>query len=140
MTNDALAQQEMAMKLMEEYKKMAKEKGWDIYTPDNEKQNGLSSIIQGVTEDTANLLGSYLNAIRHDVSVKRSLLENIAGNLLPTMSITAQAQLQQLNAIADNTKINADAALEIQKSAIAIQTSLLSVITQGKSGKAIRIQ
>lgn len=86
------------------------------------------------------MLGSYLNAIRHDVSVKRSLLENIAGNLLPTMSITAQAQLQQLNAIADNTKINADAALEIQKSAIAIQTSLLSVITQGKSGKAIRIQ
>ena len=140
MTNDALAQQEMAMKLMEKYKKMAKEKGWDIYTPDNEKQNGLSSSIQGVTEDTANLLGSYLNAIRHDVSVKRSLLENIAGNLLPTMSITAQAQLQQLNAIADNTKINADAALEIQKSAIAIQTSLSSVITQGKSGKAIRIQ
>lgn len=140
MTNDALAQQEMAMKLMEEYKKMAKEKGWDIYTPDNEKQNGLSQSVKGITEDQANVLGSYLNAIRHDVSVKRSLLENIAGNLLPTMSITAQAQLQQLNAIADNTKINADAALEIQKSAIAIQTSLLSVITQGKSGKAIRIQ
>lgn len=140
MTNDALAQQEVAMKLMEEYKKMAKEKGWDIYTPDNEKQNGLSQSVKGITEDQANVLGSYLNAIRHDVSVKRSLLENIAGNLLPTMSITAQAQLQQLNAIADNTKINADAALEIQKSAIAIQTSLLSVITQGKSGKAIRIQ
>lgn len=140
MTNDALAQQEMAMKLMEEYKKMAKEKGWDIYTPDNEKQNGLSQSVKGITEDQANVLGSYLNAIRHDVSVKRSLLENIAGNLLPTMSITAQAQLQQLNAIADNTKINADAALEIQKSAIAIQTSLSSVITQGKSGKAIRIQ
>lgn len=140
MTNDALAQQEMAMKLMEEYKKMAKEKGWDIYTPDNEKQNGLSQSVKGITEDQANVLGSYLNAIRHDVSVKCSLLENIAGNLLPTMSITAQAQLQQLNAIADNTKINADAALEIQKSAIAIQTSLLSVITQGKSGKAIRIQ
>ncbi len=140
MTNDALAQQEMAMKLMEEYKKMAKEKGWDIYTPDNEKQNGLSQSVKWITEDQANVLGSYLNAIRHDVSVKRSLLENIAGNLLPTMSITAQAQLQQLNAIADNTKINADAALEIQKSAIAIQTSLSSVITQGKSGKAIRIQ
>lgn len=140
MTNDALAQQEMAMKLMEEYKKMAKEKGWDIYTPDNEKQNGLSSSIQGVTEDTANLLGSYLNAIRHDVSVKRSLLEDIAGNLLPTMSITAQAQLQQLNAIAANTKANADAAIEIQKSSTLIQNALSSVITQGKSGKAIRIQ
>lgn len=140
MTNDALAQQEMAMKLMEEYKKMAKEKGWDIFTPDNEKQNGLSSSIQGVTEDTANLLGSYLNAIRHDVSVKRSLLEDIAGNLLPTMSITAQAQLQQLNAIAANTKANADAAIEIQKSSTVIQNALSSVITQGKSGKAIRIQ
>lgn len=140
MTNDALAQQEMAMKLMEKYKKMAKEKGWDIYTPDNEKQNGLSSSIQGVTEDTANLLGSYLNAIRHDVSVKRSLLEDIAGNLLPTMSITAQAQLQQLNAIAANTKANADAAIEIQTSSTLIQNALSSVITQGKSGKAIRIQ
>lgn len=140
MTNDALAQQEMAMKLMEEYKKMAKEKGWDIYTPDNEKQNGLSQSVKGITEDQANVLGSYLNAIRHDVSVKRSLLENIAGNLLPTMSITAQAQLQQLNAIAANTKANADAAIEIQKSSTLIQNALSSVITQGKSGKAIRIQ
>lgn len=140
MTNDALAQQEMAMKLMEEYKKMAKEKGWDIYTPDNEKQNGLSQSVKGITEDQTNVLGSYLNAIRHDVSVKRSLLEDIAGNLLPTMSITAQAQLQQLNAIAANTKANADAAIEIQKSSTLIQNALSSVITQGKSGKAIRIQ
>nr|DAF05818.1 MAG TPA: tail tape measure protein [Caudoviricetes sp.] len=139
-TDNAIKAQGDVNKYLEAWKQIAKDKGYDIFTPDNEKQNGLSSSIQGVTEDTANLLGSYLNAIRHDVSVKRSLLENIAGNLLPTMSITAQAQLQQLNAIADNTKINADAALEIQKSAIAIQTSLLSVITQGKSGKAIRIQ
>lgn len=139
-TDNAIKAQGDVNKYLEAWKQIAKDKGYDIFTPDNEKQNGLSSSIQGVTEDTANLLGSYLNAIQHDVSVKRSLLENIAGNLLPTMSITAQAQLQQLNAIADNTKINADAALEIQKSAIAIQTSLLSVITQGKSGKAIRIQ
>ena len=48
-------------------------------TGDSDKK-GLSASIQGVTEDTANLLGSYLNAIRHDVSVKRELLENIAGN------------------------------------------------------------
>jgi len=139
-TDNAIKAQGDVNKYLEAWKQIAKDKGYDIFTPDNEKQNGLSSSIQGVTEDTANLLGSYLNAIRHDVSVKRSLLEDIAGNLLPTMSITAQAQLQQLNAIADNTKINADAALEIQKSAIAIQTSLSSVITQGKSGKAIRIQ
>lgn len=139
-TDNAIKAQGDVNKYLEAWKQIAKDKGYDIFTPDNEKQNGLSQSVKGITEDQANVLGSYLNAIRHDVSVKRSLLENIAGNLLPTMSITAQAQLQQLNAIADNTKINADAALEIQKSAIAIQTSLLSVITQGKSGKAIRIQ
>lgn len=108
-------------------------------TGDSDKK-GLSASIQGVTEDTANLLGSYLNAIRHDVSVKRNLLENIAGNLLPTMSITAQAQLQQLNVIAANTKANADAAIEIQKSSTVIQNALSSVIVQGKGGKAVRIQ
>lgn len=108
-------------------------------TGDSDKK-GLSASIKGVTEDTANLLGSYLNAIRHDVSVKRNLLENIAGNLLPTMSITAQAQLQQLNVIAANTKANADAAIEIQKSSTVIQNALSSVIVQGKGGKAVRIQ
>lgn len=106
----------------------------------NAKKNGLSQSAKGITEDQADVFGSYLNAIRHDVSVKRNLLENIAGTLLPTMSITAQAQLQQLNAIADNTKINADAAVEIKKSATVIQESLSSVITQGKDGKAIRIK
>lgn len=105
-------------------------------TGDSDKK-GLSASIQGVTEDTANLLGSYLNAIRHDVSVKRELLENIAGNLLPTISITAQAQLQQLNAIVSNTKISADAAESIRGF---LQDTLAGVITQGKSGKAIRIQ
>ncbi len=139
-TDNAIKAQGDVNKYLEAWKQIAKDKGYDIFTPDNEKQNGLSSSIQGVTEDTANLLGSYLNAIRHDVSVKRSLLENIAGNLLPTMSITAQAQLQQLNAIAANTKANADAAIEIQKSSTVIQNALSSVITQGKSGKAIRIQ
>lgn len=105
-------------------------------TGDSDKK-GLSASIQGVTEDTANLLGSYLNAIRHDVSVKRELLENIAGNLLPTISITAQAQLQQLNAIVSNTKISADAAESIRGF---LQDTFAGVITQGKSGKAIRIQ
>ena len=37
--------------------------------------SGLSKDIQGATEDTAYLLGSYLNAIRQDVSVKRMLQE-----------------------------------------------------------------
>lgn len=138
-TEEIMANQDDYDKWLKDRQKYAKDKGYDIFTPDNEKQNGLSASIQGVTEDTANLLGSYLNAIRHDVSVKRNLLENIAGTLLPTMSVTAQAQLQQLNAIAANTKANADAAIEIQKSSTVIQNALSSVIVQGKGGKAIRI-
>lgn len=125
-----------------EYLNEAAEKAGITLTDTTGESNkkGLSASIQGVTEDTANLLGSYLNAIRHDVSVKRDLLENIAGTLLPTMSVTAQAQLQQLNAIAANTKANADAAIEIQKSSTVIQNALSSVIVQGKGGKAVRIQ
>lgn len=125
-----------------EYLNEAAEKAGITLTDTTGESNkkGLSASIQGVTEDTANLLGSYLNAIRHDVSVKRNLLENIAGTLLPTMSVTAQAQLQQLNAIAANTKANADAAIEIQKSSTVIQNALSSVIVQGKGGKAVRIQ
>lgn len=138
--SDALGQQDMATALMEKFQEMAEDAGLDIYTPSQEeesKQTGLPSSIQGVTEDTANLLGSYLNAIRHDVSVERSVMENIGTTILPTISITAQAQLQQLNAIATNTKTNADAAVKIQEF---LEGRLASVITQGSGGMALRMK
>lgn len=76
--------------------------------------SGLSKDIQGVTEDTSYLLGSYLNAIRQDVSVKRMLQEKFFNEEFPKMSVIAQAQLQQLNAIARNTERNAQFAEEIR--------------------------
>lgn len=131
--NDALAQQGVATSLMERYQQMAAERGLDIYTPgDNVSSSSGDAGIQA-SEETMRLTNSYLNAIRQDVSVKRNLLENIGNNLLPTISITAQAQLQQLNAIAANTKANADAAKRIDD-------ALSSVITIGSKGRAIRIQ
>lgn len=75
--------------------------------------SGLSKGIQGVTEDTANLLASYLNATRQDVSVKRILQEKFFNEEFPKMSLIAQAQLQQLNAIARNTERNAQFTEEI---------------------------
>ena len=66
--------------------------------------SGMSKEIQGTTEDTANLLGSYLNAMRQDVSVKRMLQEKFFNDDFPRMSVIAQAQLRQLNAIAENTR------------------------------------
>lgn len=65
--------------------------------------SGLSKGIQGVTEDTANLLGSYLNGIRQDVSVKRALLEKLGNEIFPKYNILAEQQLTQLRAIANNT-------------------------------------
>ena len=76
--------------------------------------SGLSKGIQGVTEDTANQVGSYLNSIRQDVSVKRMLQEKFFNDDFPKMSVIAQAQLQQLNAIARNTERNAQFAEDIR--------------------------
>lgn len=77
---------------------------------ENNGKNGLSKDIQSVTEDTDNLFGSYLNSIRHDSSVQRTLIEQFVNVDVPQMSIIAQAQLQQLQQVAANTKRNADAA------------------------------
>lgn len=74
-----------------------------ISLEDTTSSNGLSKGIEGVTEDTANLLGSYINGIRLDVSVKRALLEKIGNDILPKYNVLAKAQLTQLRAIADNT-------------------------------------
>lgn len=85
-----------------------KNKGLDL------RENGSSSTtnsIKGITEETADLLASYLNAVRLDVSVIREM----QGKFLPEMSEIAKSQLTQLNLIARNTLRNADAAERIEK-------------------------
>ena len=79
-----------------------------------ENADSLSQNIQGVTEDTANLLGSYLNSIRQDSSIKRNLMEKLMGEILPQYNVVAEAQTQQLRIIAQNTERNAMAAEEIK--------------------------
>lgn len=74
----------------------------------------LTEGIKGITEDTANLLASYLNAIRQDVSVQRRLWEAFIGGMnFNQINVIAQAQLTQLQAIAVNTKNSADSAASI---------------------------
>jgi hypothetical protein len=73
----------------------------------------LSSGIKGVTEDTANLVASYLNAIRQDVSIKRAEIIKLVNDLFPQHFVLCQAQLQQLNMIQQNTKITADKITEM---------------------------
>lgn len=72
-----------------------------------EASEGLSGGIQGITEDTADLLASYINAMRADVSLERGYIEKIANEMFPKMSVIAQAQLTQLEIIARNTEATA---------------------------------
>lgn len=81
--------------------KLAKEKGFDIYVPDDVESN-LGKGIQSLTEDTAQLLASYLNAIRQDVSVSRRTLVDLS-DAIDGMDIgnnigQAVAQLTAINA------------------------------------------
>ena len=74
-----------------------------------------SSSIKNVTESTADLLASYINAIRADVSVNKAtlmqLLTIIQGQ--SEMPVIARAQLVQLEQIARNTNKNANFAENI---------------------------
>ena len=74
-----------------------------------------SSSIKNITESTADLLASYINAIRADVSVNKAtlmqLLTVIQGQ--SEMPVIARAQLVQLEQIARNTNKNANFAEDI---------------------------
>lgn len=75
-----------------------KSKGWDL------SENGslsVSNSIKGVTEETADLLASYINAIRLDVSVNRANIEQMveAVKKIPNLTVIAQSQLTQLNTL-----------------------------------------
>lgn len=74
--------------------------------------SSMTNSIKGVTEETADLLASYINAIRADVSVNRMTLTEIlyAVQGQSEMPMIARAQLQQLEQVAANTQRNADAA------------------------------
>lgn len=73
-----------------------KQQGYDF----TEAGSGsVSSSIKSITEDTADLLASYLNAIRADVGVNRANVKTIADVMqtqLPEMGQIQKAQLKQM--------------------------------------------
>ena len=98
------------------------------------REDGSSSAtnsIKGITEETADILASYLNAVRLDVSVIREM----QGKFIPEMSEIAKSQLTQLNLIARNTLRNADAAERIEKIFIEYNDNFNRVINGTKSLK-----
>lgn len=111
--------------IFEAYKKM----GLDLR--DNGSSSSTKNSIQSITEETADILASYLNAVRLDVSVIREM----QGKFIPEMSEIAKSQLTQLNLIAQNTLRNADAAERIDKTVSELNGNFNRVINGTKSLK-----
>ena len=97
---------------------------------DKESKSGLSAGIQSVTEDTADLLASYVNAIRASVAMNETRWEQLLNDSIPQMNVIAQSQLDAQRLIAENTLRNAVAAEAIVKSNDEINRLLVRA-TQG---------
>lgn len=93
---------------------MEKKYGISMKEEEEDSGSGLSKGVQNVTENTANLLASYINAIRADVSVKREYVRRLVEELFPAYNVIAQAQLQQLTMIQINTAKNVEFVEEIR--------------------------
>jgi len=106
-----------------------------LYSAGESSGDTLSSGIQGITEDTANLLASYLNAIRADLAGHRLDVKGIATDiktilgLLPATPTLAE-YLAQIQA---NTYSSA-------KDTADILSDLRSVITSESGATSVRVQ
>ena len=101
--------------------------GWS----DNSSSSSRNSIKSSITEETGDLIASYLNAIRLDCSVMRAE----QAKYYPEMSEIAKSQLSQLNTIARNTLRNADAAERIESIFVEYNDNFNRVLNGTKSLK-----
>ena len=95
---------------------------------------------QGLTEETGDLLASYVNAIRADVSISRGYLQSLVEISIPQMSAVAESQLRQLYTIVEQSKLIEENTRANTVAAESIRKSFDSVISTSGSGKAIRIK
>ena len=74
-----------------------KNRGWDFR--DNGSSSSTKNSIQSITEETADIIASYLNSIRLDVSANREYIKIISDYLknIPEMNAIAQSQLDAMN-------------------------------------------
>lgn len=99
----------------------------------DEEKSGLSAGIQSITENTADLLASYLNAVRSDVATQTfEHWPRLLNEALPQMNVIAESQLAAQRQIAENTLRNAIAAEAIMKSNDDISRLLVNVTQGGK--------
>lgn len=101
------------------------------YNPSDSSSSSsdVTSGIKNVTEQTADLLASYINAIRADVSVSRSILESLD---LSSLNAVASSQLAQLNMIAANTEAIMNSNNEIRDDLREIRTDFSATLNGTK--------
>ena len=102
------------------------EYGWS----DNSSSSSRNSV-KSITEETGDLIASYLNEIRADCAVMRAE----QAKYYPEMSEIAKSQLTQLNVIAQNTLRNADAAERIERIFVEYNDNFNRVLNGTKSLK-----
>jgi hypothetical protein len=102
---------------------------------EEESSQNLSEGIKGITEDTANLLASYLNAMRSDVSQMRA----IQALHLPIISAampTIMDHLAQINAHTYDTSLHTQ---QMLSELISLNGMIGEVIGSGSDGSAIKV-
>ena len=90
--------------------------GFDSLKDNGTKDSTLTNGIKSITEDTADLLASYINAIRADVSMNRLVLEESLPAITVAVqrtNVIAEQQVAYQEQIAANTRANAEAAASI---------------------------
>lgn len=110
---------------------MLKEKGLDL------RENGSSSAtnsIKSITEETGDLLASYINEIRLDVSVDRENIKLIADAVtgLPELNVIAQSQLTTMNQLVTLA--------EYRNSKLDDMYSWMRAVTSGTGTKSISMK
>lgn len=93
---------------MKEAQAQAEELGIDIFKPTDGGASSLGASLKGVTENTANLLGSYMNAIRADVAIERGLLQTHLPKISDLLASTCPSLMEYQAQIAANTANTAE--------------------------------
>lgn len=120
---------EMGEKFLEMYKKIMGKYGFNVFEKDTNTPT-LGKSVQSLTEDTGNLVASYLNATRADVSIIKMHVEKFLNETYPSVNLMAESQLQQLTLIANNTGRNAGLVEEIR--------DMINIVVD-KGGRKIRM-
>lgn len=118
--------EKLAQDMLDKRNEMAKTFGWG----NGGESNSLGKSVQSLTEDTGNLVASYLNATRADVSIIKMHVEKFLNETYPSVNLMAESQLQQLTLIANNTGRNAGLVEEIR--------DMINIVVD-KGGRKIRM-